>query len=409
MTDGAARVIEAHAPPELRERFLPRLAARSLGSLFQGAMFLTEKQGGSDVGATTTRAVEEMDGTWRLHGDKWFCSKVDADVILALARPEGAPEGTRGLGLFLVPKLLLNGGRNAIRIHRLKDKLGVRSMPTGEVTLSGAVAYRIGGPGDGFKQMLEMVNLSRLYNAVDSVAVVRRALVEAVHYGRGRRAFGRAVLDHPLQRAVLGETVARHLGSLLMVFEAVRALDDADAGDAEAVRLLRALTPMCKAFTGKLAVEGVSECMEAIGGNAYVEESPLPRLLRDAQVLPIWEGTTNIVSLDLLRALQIDGTLAALHARKRRALESARGTDAAVKDAVAKAYDSAAATAVAVLSAPREGAERAARSMLWGLARAFQAALALEDESTAAAAGVLAGRGLDVQDEATLLERVVEG
>ncbi len=408
MTDGAARVIEKFGKPDLVDFAVPRLTSRDPERVWQGAMFLTEKQGGSDVGATETRAVQEMDGTWRLHGDKWFCSKVDADVILALGRPEGAREGTRGLGLWLVPKHPPEGGGNLIRIHRIKDKLGVRSMPTGEVTLSGALGFLLGGPGEGFKQMTAMLNHSRLYNSVAATAVIRRALVEAIVYGRGRKAFGRRLVAHPLHRRVLAEVVARHLGALTMVFEAVRALDEADAGVAGAAQLERLLTPLCKAFTGKLAVECVSECMEAIGGNAYIEESPLPRLLRDAQVLPIWEGTTNVISLDLLRVLDGGASVEAWHSRVARALDLGRGKAASASiDAAARAIDSVGASLAAAKGAPREALERGARALLWELARATQAALALEDEATAPAVPALLGRELSPADEARLLDEAV--
>ncbi len=409
MTDGAARVIERHASRELVETYVPRLASRDPETVFQGAMFLTEKQGGSDVGATQTRAVQEMDGTWRLHGDKWFCSKVDADVILALARPEGAGDGTRGLGLFLVPRRLPGGGgNNLIRIHRIKEKLGVRSMPTGEVTLSGSVGFLIGGPGEGFKQMAEMLNMSRLYNSVAAVSVMRRALVEAIDYARGRRSFGRPLLEHPLHRTVLADWVGRHWGALLLVFETVKALDDADAGDADALRLVRLLTPIGKAFTGKLAVAAVSECMEAIGGNAYIEESPLPRLLRDAQVLPIWEGTTNILSLDLLRVLEGGGGSGAYDGRVQRALDGAKRTaPAAAIDAVARSFDATRSGRAAIRGGAREGAERSARRSLNAMATTLQAALALEDEGTVPAVRAILGEETSPADEELLLERAL--
>src|SRR5262249_10218728 len=160
-----------------------------------GAMFLTEKQGGSDVGATATRAVRAPDGTWRLHGEKWFCSNADAEAILALARPEGAAAGTRGLGLFLVP-----GEQPGRKILRLKDKLGVRSMPTGEVELDGAIGYAVGELDQGFKQMAEMLNLSRLYNAQASISIMRRCFYEAAVWGRARSAFGKPLIEHALFR-----------------------------------------------------------------------------------------------------------------------------------------------------------------------------------------------------------------
>ncbi|HSP15272.1 MAG TPA: acyl-CoA dehydrogenase family protein [Thermoanaerobaculia bacterium] len=293
MTDGVARVLTRFGNREQIARVVPHLASDDVNSLWTGAMFLTERAGGSDVGANETIARRAPDGTWRLSGLKWFCSNVDAQAVLATARPEGASDGIRGIRTYL----MLTGGNSGVTIERLKEKLGVRSMPTGEVTLSDAPAEEIGD----FHAVAEMMNLSRLYNSVAAVAVIGRAVHEARWYVERRRAFGRRVIEFPLVEETLLDLEAEHLGALLMTFEAVDALRRADAGDADAARLLRILIPVVKALTGKLAVPCVSEAMELIGGNGYIEEWVMPRLLRDAQVLPIWEGTTNILALDMLR------------------------------------------------------------------------------------------------------------
>jgi alkylation response protein AidB-like acyl-CoA dehydrogenase len=329
MTDGVGRVLEQRPDGPLTPLYkmvLAHLSASNLDELWQGAMFLTEKQGGSDVGSNAVTATRQG-GHWLLNGDKWFCSNVAADAILALARMPGGTPGTKGLGLFLVLRPEPAGNSSTIRIHRLKDKLGVRSMPTGEVTFENTEAFLIAGENEGFKLMAEMLNLSRLYNAVASVAAMRRALLEALAYGSGRRAFGRRLDQLPLWRASMADLVAEHLGIFALVFETVRALDAADSGDEEARRLVRIAIPMAKALSGKLAVFTVSEAMEAIGGNAYTEESILPRLLRDCQVLPIWEGTTHILTLDALRAIRKEGCHEALFARIRLALSRATGYD----------------------------------------------------------------------------------
>ncbi|MCU1228539.1 MAG: acyl-CoA dehydrogenase domain protein [Acidobacteria bacterium] len=296
MTDGVARVISRHGTADQIARVVPHLTATDRASLWTGGMFLTERAGGSDVGANETTARRDADGTWRLNGQKWFCSNVDAEAVLVTARPEGAAEGTRGLRTFL----MLTRGNDGVIIERLKEKLGVRSMPTGEVMLRDAVAEEIGD----FRAMAEMLNLSRLYNAVASVAVIGRAIHEARWYAERRRAFGRAVSEHPLAQETLRDLEAEHAAALALTFDAVDALRAADAGDAAAALRLRILTPIAKAVTGKLAVPCVSESMELIGGNGYIEEHVMPRLLRDAQVLPIWEGTTNILVLDTMRAAQ---------------------------------------------------------------------------------------------------------
>src|SRR3954452_9608024 len=282
MTDGVAHVLTRHGTPEQIARVVPHLASSDRETLWTGGMFLTERAGGSDVGANETIA---RDG--KLTGQKWFCSNVDADAVLVTARPDGAPAGTRGLHTYL----MLQRGNPGITIERLKEKLGVRSMPTGEVTLRDAPAEEVGS----FHAIADMMNMSRLYNAVASCAVIGRAIHEARWYIERRNAFGRPVIEWPLALETMMDLEAEHAGAMLLTFETIDALQRGDE------RLLRILTPIAKAVTGKLAVPCVSEAMELIGGNGYIEESPMPRLLRDAQVLPIWEGTTNILVLDALR------------------------------------------------------------------------------------------------------------
>ncbi len=323
MTDGVARVLELYGSGPVVKETIERLTTRQVPKLWQGAMFLTERQGGSDVGSNRVTAREDK-GRWFLNGDKWFCSNVGAEAILALARMPGGPPGTQGLGLFLVLRHRPKGNARTIVIHRLKEKLGVRSMATGEVTFEETEAYLLGGSGEGFKQMAEMLNLSRLYNAVGSVAAMRRAALEALAYGARREAFGQRLWSLPLWRSTMADVVAETLGAFVLAFEAVRALDRADSGDADARRLARVLIPMAKILCGKLAVQIVSESMEAIGGNAYIEESILPRLLRDCQVLPIWEGTSNILSLDVMRANRRERAHESFFARAAEAIEAAR-------------------------------------------------------------------------------------
>jgi acyl-CoA dehydrogenase len=264
---------------------------------------------------------------------------VDADVILALARPEGAPDGTKGLGLFLVPKTLADGSRNHYRINRLKDKLGVRSMPTGEVTFEGAEAFVIGDVRKGFAYMTEMLNLSRLYNAVASIGLMRRAIYEAIAHAQTRQAFGRSIIEFPLMQRVLADLIVEHEAAMALVFETIRQLDliDSGTGDMAAERCLRLLTPMAKYYTGRLAVQTASEAIEVLGGNGYIEEFVTSRLLRDAQVLPIWEGTTNILVLDAVRAMSKEEALTALMEANTARLQSV--TLPALRDARAAVED----------------------------------------------------------------------
>jgi alkylation response protein AidB-like acyl-CoA dehydrogenase len=324
MTDGVARVLTRHGTSDQIRRVVPHLTSRDVATLWTGGMFLTERAGGSDVGANETVARKQADGTWRLTGHKWFCSNVSAEAVLVTARVEGGAEGTRGLRTFL----LLTRGNPGFVIERLKKKLGVRSMATGEVTLTDAVAEDVGP----FVAMTDMLNLSRLYNAVASIGVIGRAVYEARHYIERRQVFGRPVIEWPLARETFLDLEAEHAAAMLLTFDAVEALGRADGGDAEAERLLRVLTPIAKAVTGKLAVPCVSEAMELIGGNGYIEEHPMPRLLRDAQVLPIWEGTTNVLVLDALHVMRKSAAHELLLARTRTLFR-------AESDALAASFD----------------------------------------------------------------------
>ena len=405
MTDGVARVLELSGSGPLVKETIERLTTRDVSKLWQGAMFLTERQGGSDVGANRVTAREEK-GRWLLNGDKWFCSNVGAEAILALARMPGGPSGTQGLGLFLVLRHRPEGNGRTVVIHRLKEKLGVRSMATGEVTFAETEATLLGGVGEGFKQMAEMLNLSRLYNAVGSVAAMRRATLEALAYGAERRAFGQSLWSPPLWRSTMADVVAETLGAFGLAFEAVRALDRADSGDGEARRLARILIPMAKILCGKLAVQIVSEAMEAIGGNAYIEESILPRLLRDCQVLPIWEGTSNILSLDVLRANRRERAHESFFARVREAVETARPAPALAAHAgeVQERLEKDARYLERLEAQSPEDQQRGARQWVEAAGRTMTLALLLEAAShePLRAAAVAAFRRLAVRPYATM-------
>lgn len=328
MTDALGRVLERHNSHPMAKKALKHIASPTLENLWEGAMFLTEKQGGSDVGANTVEAKKDGE-RWLLYGDKWFCSNADAKASLALARLPGEEgkldKGTRGLGLFLVLRDQPENNHQTWLTHRLKEKLGVRSMASGEITFNGTEGFLIGGANEGFKIMAEMVNMSRLYNAISSIAVIRRAILEAVAFGKKRQAFGAKLDELPLWRSCAADLIAEHLGLQFLVFESIKQMDLADNGNEQAAKLVRLMTPLAKGLSAKLAVYGCSEGMELIGGNAYIEEHIMPRLLRDAQVLPIWEGTTNIQSLDVLRALQKEGP-ESYFARCELALSKAKST-----------------------------------------------------------------------------------
>jgi alkylation response protein AidB-like acyl-CoA dehydrogenase len=332
MTDTTARVLRRYGSPELQARYVARLTTTDTGELWQGTQWMTEKTGGSDVGAATSVARRDADGTWRLWGDKWFCSNANCHVALTLARPEGAAAGTKGLAMFLVPKYLPDGTKNAWTVNRLKDKLGSRSMATGEVTYAGAVAHVVGDLGRGFKQMMEMVNASRLSNAMRAAGIMRRAVLESLVHARGRAAFGEALIARPLLRANLLEMLLDGEAAASVVLNAAAVFDRADAGSAADIRLLRIMTPLAKAWTTARARVVTGEAMNVRGGNGYVEEWPNARLLRDGYLGAIWEGATNVVALDVQRAVLRDGGLDALSVFVTERLD--RVTEPAAKPAV---------------------------------------------------------------------------
>ena len=314
MTDSCARMLGAFGSDELKARYLPHLTSTDPDTLWQGTQWMTERTGGSDVGASTTAARRGADGQWRLWGDKWFTSVANAELALTLARPDGAPEGTRGLAMFLVPKRLPDGSKNAWTVNRLKDKLGSRSMATGEVTYAGAVGYVVGELGSGFKQMMEMVNGSRLSNAMRAAGIMRRALLESLVHARQRVAFGRPLVELPLLRSNLLGMLLDAEAAASVILNGAALLDRRDAGAADARALARVWTPLAKYWITLRARDVTAEAMNVRGGNGYVEEWVNPRLLRDAYLGAIWEGSANVVALDVQRAIAKDRGLEALAA-----------------------------------------------------------------------------------------------
>jgi acyl-CoA dehydrogenase len=311
MTVGAAVVLDKFDDGALDEYF-EGLTAAEYDEHVEGAMFLTEKQGGSDVGANEVRAEPQAEGTYELYGEKWFCSNIDAQGALALARTPDAPSGTAGLSLFVVPRELPDGSLNDATFRRLKDKLGTLSVPTGEIEYEGATAYLVGEEERGFRYMTEMLNYERLTNATGAVGVMGRALLEAKVHAANREAFGEVIREYPLLRRDLVDMTVEYEAAAAFAFEAAKWYDRrerevrhrGDDRESDAYKLMRLLTPVAKYKTAEMAVETTSYAMEVLGGNGYVREQVTERLFRDAQVLPIWEGTSNILSLDVLRVLE---------------------------------------------------------------------------------------------------------
>lgn len=306
MSDTSNFTMKTHASPELKRLLMNRLLSQDPADMMKGAQLMTEKAGGSDVGALETEAERigvGADGIerWKIYGQKWFCSHADADLALILARPRGAAAGTKGLAMFALPRRLEDGSRNSYRIVRLKDKLGTRSMASGEIVLDGAVAYLVGDVNHGFKQMMSQVNLSRLSHGVRAAAMMRRCLNEALAAARGRRAFGKATSEYPLLRRQLMKIMLPTEQALSMFAFSADAMGRADKGDRDAANLLRILTPVYKFRACRDNIPVASAALEVRGGIGYIEEWVTARLVRDAQIGTIWEGTSSINALDVVQ------------------------------------------------------------------------------------------------------------
>jgi alkylation response protein AidB-like acyl-CoA dehydrogenase len=365
VTDTSIHLIRKFASAELGDYLLPKMLSGDMATLWKGTQFMTERAGGSDVGAIETVARCE-DGVWRLYGDKWFCSHADADVALLLARPEGAASGTKGLALFALPRRLKDGRRNAYRIVRLKDKLGTRSMASGEILLEGAVAYLVGHADRGLKQMMEQVNLSRLSHGVRAAAMMRRCVNEAMVFARTRVAFGKTIIEYPLLRRQLLKITLPSEQALSMFLFAASAMDRANAGAKDAEDILRILTPLLKFRACRDNIPVATGAMEVRGGNGYIEEWVQARLVRDAHIGVLWEGTSNINALDIItRAVGKSRAHRALAAALTKLLDEATLVPAAFRDRLRRALDRALVFAERVAAEPRleENARQAASSL----------------------------------------------
>src|SRR5437763_6826846 len=332
MTNGAADVVQRYAPDAARNEVVGRLTSADPDAAWEGGMFLTERQGGSDVGANTTTAVQDGD-EWRLHGEKFFCSNIDADVFIGLARPEGAPPGARGLGTFIVPRQLPDGSTNGFHMRRLKPKMGTVGVPTGEVVLEGAVAWLAGSSGEsatgdaardgrGINRMMEMVNGSRFGVAIMGLGIHRRSFLEAAIYAAHRQQWGQRIDSYPLVRETLVDLLVELEAGMAVTFECA-AVARGTVDEEEARLLRRILIPLAKMRACRVAVGAASTALEGPGGTGYMEDWPMARQFRDAQCHPIWEGTENIICLDGRRAMRGEGAHEALLARVERSLDAA--------------------------------------------------------------------------------------
>jgi alkylation response protein AidB-like acyl-CoA dehydrogenase len=393
MTGGVTDLVSRHAPPGIREELMAHLMAPSFVDGWDGAMFMTELRGGSDLATTETTGRQKDERTWLLNGSKWFCSNVDAKAIVTLARPEGADPGLRGLALFFVPITRADGTRNGIHVKRIKDKLGTRSVPTAEVDFVDAEAHILSDPkggsseSRGLNRMMSMVNGSRLGVALMGLGIARRCLLEASIYAAQRQAFGRRLDELPLvQETLLQMTVEVEAGAA-MAFETASLAGR--SGDEEARRLYRILVPLSKFRAARRGLEVASKGLEVLGGNGYIENWPLARQFRDAQCHTIWEGTENIICLDVLRAIAKEHAHDALLGRVDEALSKAdHPALASVRGAVEAARGEAIEALGAMASLPQELQLLNARRLAELLADLTQAALLAE-----AAAAELAGDG----------------
>jgi alkylation response protein AidB-like acyl-CoA dehydrogenase len=328
MTDGAARTLLEHG--DLDDiSLVGRLTTRDFASAWTSGQWMTETTGGSDVSRTGTVARRGEDGRWRLHGTKWFSSATTSEMALTLARPEGAPEGSRGLSLFRIERSLTDGTRNAIVVRRLKEKLGTRALPTAELELQGALAYPVGDPydGGGLRRIATMLNITRIHNSLGATGGMGRGLAYARAYAEVREVFGRPLHQMPAHRATLTSIAVDYAAALALTIRCCELLGRLEHGKADdhEVALLRGLTPLAKLATAKWAVAASAEVMESIGGVGYCEDSGIPAYVRNTHVLPIWEGTTNVLSLDFLRAAARSGALEAIEADMESTLGSLNG------------------------------------------------------------------------------------
>jgi alkylation response protein AidB-like acyl-CoA dehydrogenase len=369
MTDSLTRTLKRYGDPNLTGRFLARLTTLDFDDLAQGAMFMTEQGAGSDVAATTTQAALQADGTWKLTGDKWFCSNADADLAMVLARSEDVA-GMRGISLFLMPKTRGDGLPNSYRILRLKDKLGTRSMASGEIRLEGAEAYLVGERGRGFHQMADMVNSSRLSNGVRAAALMRRAVTEALFVAKRRQAFGARLIELPLMRRQLAKMLLSAEQARTMMFLTADALERANRDDPVATKLVRIMTPLIKFRACRDARKVTGDAMEVRGGCGYIEEWSDARILRDAHLGSIWEGTSNIVALDVLRSIARDRALPFLRAANEARLQEA-SLDDQTRAAFADVLDRACAFAEDAAATRAEAAARQVASALYHVTTAI--------------------------------------
>lgn len=367
MTDGAARLLTLH-DEALAARYRPMLTARQGG--WTSGQWMTEKEGGSDVGQTSTVARPRGNGTWSLHGTKWFTSATTSQMALALARPEDAVPGSRGLSLFLVELRRPDGSWNHIAVRRLKDKLGTRALPTAELELEGTVAVPVGGIDRGVAKIGDLLNVARLWASWGGPAGVGHLLMLARDYASRRRVFGQMLAEKPLHAQWIARITAEYEAMLALNFETALALNRHERGTG-ASGLARLLAPLTKLACARQSIWAASELVESFGGAGYVEDTGIPRVLRNLHVHCIWEGTTSVLAHDVLRALRAPEAGEAFLADIDQRLSALAGQGTRAPDAIVHARRT-----LAELM-PR-AQESDGRRLAWGMARTYQSVLLLE-------------------------------
>jgi alkylation response protein AidB-like acyl-CoA dehydrogenase len=323
-TDGAARTLLDHGPSDLGDEVLPHLLSRDPEAFWTSGQWRTERAGGSDLSRIETTARRDDDGTWRLHGHKWFTSSTAANVSLVLAQTEETAEGDLSLFYLPIRDQADVSPREGIRVNRMKDKMGARKLPVSEIQLDGAAARPVAGLGEAGRTLGPMVRIARTWNAVLAVGLMRRGLALARDFGQKREAFGTPILEKPLHYDTMASLQATFEGAFHLTFRLVELLgkQETDSLTEQERHLFYALTPLVKLTTAKQATSVLGEVMEAFGGGGYVEDTGVPMLLRNAYALPLWEGTTNVMALTTLKKLRRDGRFSALKAELGRCREA---------------------------------------------------------------------------------------
>ncbi len=313
MSDGAARLIEVYGNEYLKTGPYKGLTSRYLATFKTSGQWMTERTGGSDVSRSMTFATPDGND-YLLRGHKWFTSAITANMAFTLASTEQPVAGKRApLSLFYLPIRNEDGTLNGIEVEALKDKLGTRALPTAQLMLTGAKAKLVGEKGKGVKTIATLFNITRVYNTISAVSYMRRAYSLSKAYSSAREAFGQKIEQHPLHRKTLREMEIAYQSNTILALSLARLLGKEECHTATETEksLLRFLTPVAKLFTAKQSIQYASEHIETFGGIGYLEDSGIPVMLRDVQTLSIWEGTTNVLSLDMLRAAEKENGLIA--------------------------------------------------------------------------------------------------